>query len=141
MRSFSWEIFVGAILLFFVAILVSNEKEAEERRDRRETRPSITLEKSIANTIEKSIQAANEAVDVASEAVEASVEASSKAAATSTREAGQDGTKNVVTGTQNLESKIEQKAREIEQKIKENTTGRLSPSQALQTMPSYAGKH
>lgn len=70
MRSFSWEIFVGAILLFFVAILVSNEKEAEERRDRRETRPSITLEKSIANTIEKSIQAANEAVDVASEAVE-----------------------------------------------------------------------
>ena len=69
MRSFSWEIFVGAILLFFVAILVSNEKEAEERRDRRETRPSITLEKSIANTIEKSIQAANEAVDVASEAV------------------------------------------------------------------------
>ena len=51
MRSFSWEIFVGAILLFFVAILVSNEKEAEERRDRRETRPSITLEKSIANTI------------------------------------------------------------------------------------------
>lgn len=138
MRSFSWEIFVGAILLFFVAILVSNEKEAEERRDRRETRPSITLEKSIANTIEKSIQAANEAVDVASEAVEASVEASSKAAATSTREAGQDGTKNVVTGTQNLESKIEQKAREIEQKIKENTTGRLSPSQALQTMPNQS---
>lgn len=134
MRSFSWEIFVGAILLFFVAILVSNEKEAEERRDRRETRPSITLEKSIANTIEKSIQAANEAVDVASEAVEAS----SKAAATSTREAGQDGTKNVVTGTQNLESKIEQKAREIEQKIKENTTGRLSPSQALQTMPNQS---
>jgi len=138
MRSFSWEIFVGAILLFFVAILVSNEKEAEERRDRRETRPSITLEKSIANTIEKSIQAANEAVDVASEAVEASVEASSKAAATSTREAGQDGTKNVVTGTQNLESKIEQKAREIERKIKENTTGRLSPSQALQTMPNQS---
>ena len=85
MRSFSWEIFVGAILLFFVAILVSNEKEAEERR-----------------------------------------------------EAGQDGTENIFSGTQNLESKIEQKAREIEQKIKENTTGRLSPSQALQTMPNQS---
>lgn len=134
MRSFSWEIFVGAILLFFVAILVSNEKEAEERRDRRAARPSITLEKSIANTIEKSIQAANEAVDVASEAIEAS----SKAAERSNREAGQDGTEKVVSGTQSLESKIEQKAREIEQKIIENTTGRLSPSQALQTMPNQS---
>lgn len=85
MRSFSWEIFVGAILLFFVAILVSNEKEAEERR-----------------------------------------------------EAGLDGTKNIFSGTQNLESKIEQKAREIEQKIKEYTTGRLSQSQALQTMPNQS---
>jgi len=134
MRSFSWEIFVGAILLFFVAILVSNEKYLQERRDRRAARPSITLEKSIANTIEKSIQAANEAVDVASEAVEAS----SKAAERSTREAGQDGKENVVSGTQSLESKIEQKAREIEQKIIENTTGRLSPSQALQTMPNQS---
>lgn len=134
MRSFSWEIFVGAILLFFVAILVSNEKYLQERRDRRAAQPSITLEKSIANTIEKSIQAANEAVDVASEAVEAS----SKAAERSTREAGQDGTENVVSGTQSLESKIEQKAREIEQKIIENTTGRLSPSQALQTMPNQS---
>lgn len=134
MRSFSWEIFVGAILLFFVAILVSNEKYLQERRDRRAAQPSITLEKSIANTIEKSIQAANEAVDVASEAVEAS----SKAAERSTREAGQDGKENVVSGTQSLESKIEQKAREIEQKIIENTTGRLSPSQALQTMPNQS---
>lgn len=134
MRSFSWEIFVGAILLFFVAILVTNEKYLQERRDRRAARPSITLEKSIANTIEKSIQAANEAVDVASEAVEAS----SKAAERSTREAGQDGKENVVSGTQSLESKIEQKAREIEQKIIENTTGRLSPSQALQTMPNQS---
>jgi len=134
MRSFSWEIFVGAILLFFVAILVSNEKYLQERRDRRAAQPSITLEKSIANTIEKSIQAANEALDVASEAVEAS----SKAAERSTREAGQDGTENVVSGTQSLESKIEQKAREIEQKIIENTTGRLSPSQALQTMPNQS---
>jgi len=134
MRSFSWEIFVGAILLFFVAILVSNEKYLKERRDRRAAQPSITLEKSIANTIEKSIQAANEAVDVVSEAVEAS----SKAAERSTREAGQDGTENVVSGTQSLESKIEQKAREIEQKIIENTTGRLSPSQALQTMPNQS---
>jgi len=134
MRSFSWEIFVGAILLFFVAILVSNEKYLKERRDRRAAQPSITLEKSIANTIEKSIQAANEAVDVASEAVEAS----SKAAERSTREAGQDGKENVVSGTQSLESKIEQKAREIEQKIIENTTGRLSPSQALQTMPNQS---
>ena len=134
MRSFSWEIFVGAILLFFVAILVSNEKYLQERRDRRAAQPSITLEKSIANTIEKSIQAANEAVDVASEAVEAS----SKTAERSTREAGQDGKENVVSGTQSLESKIEQKAREIEQKIIENTTGRLSPSQALQTMPNQS---
>ena len=134
MRSFSWEIFVGAILLFFVAILVSNEKYLQERRDRRAAQPSITLEKSIANTIEKSIQAANEAVDVASEAIEAS----SKAAERSTREAGQDGKENVVSGTQSLESKIEQKAREIEQKIIENTTGRLSPSQALQTMPNQS---
>ena len=134
MRSFSWEIFVGAILLFFVAILVSNEKYLQERRYRRAARPSITLEKSIANTIEKSIQAANEAVDVASEAIEAS----SKAAERSNREAGQDGKENVVSGTQSLESKIEQKAREIEQKIKENTTGRLSPSQALQTMPNQS---
>tara|TARA_Y200000002_G_scaffold348892_2_gene325172 strand:+ start:885 stop:2138 length:1254 start_codon:yes stop_codon:yes gene_type:complete len=85
MRSFSWEIFVGAILLFFVAILVSNEKEAKERR-----------------------------------------------------EAGLDGTKNIFSGTQNLESKIQQKAREIEQKIKENTTGRLSQSQALQTIPNQS---
>ena len=141
MRSFSWEIFVGAILLFFVAILVSNEKEAEERRDRRAARPSITLEKSIANTIEKSIQAANEAVDVANEAVDVAseaVEASSKAAERSNRETGQDGTEKVVSGTQSLESKIEQKAREIEQKIIENTTGRLSPSQALQTMPNQS---
>lgn len=134
MRSFSWEIFVGAILLFFVAILVSNEKYLQERRYRRAAQPSITLEKSIANTIEKSIQAANEAVDVASEAIEAS----SKAAERSNREAGQDGKENVVSGTQSLESKIEQKAREIEQKIKENTTGRLSPSQALQTMPNQS---
>jgi len=134
MRSFSWEIFVGAILLFFVAILVSNEKYLQERRYRRAARPSITLEKSIANSIEKSIQAANEAVDVASEAIEAS----SKAAERSNREAGQDGKENVVSGTQSLESKIEQKAREIEQKIIENTTGRLSPSQALQTMPNQS---
>lgn len=134
MRSFSWEIFVAAILLFFVAILVSNEKEAEDRRDRKETRPSIALDKSIANTIEKSIEAANAAVDVAKEAVEAS----SRAAATETREAGQDGAENVDSRTQNLESKIEEKAREIEQKIKENTTGRLSPSQALQSMPNQS---
>jgi hypothetical protein len=134
MRSFSWEIFVAAILLFFVAILVSNEKEAEDRRDRKETRPSIALDKSIANTIEKSIEAANAAVDVAKEAVEAS----SRAAATKTREAGQDGAENVDSRTQNLESKIEEKAREIEQKIKENTTGRLSPSQALQSMPNQS---
>lgn len=85
MRSFSWEIFVEAILLFFVAILLSNEKEAEERR-----------------------------------------------------EEGQDGTENIFSRTQNLESKIEQKAREIEQKIKENTMGRLSQSQALQTMPNQS---
>ena len=85
MRSFSWEIFVAAILLFFVAILVSNEKEAEERR-----------------------------------------------------EAEQNGTENIVSRTQKLESKIEQKAREIEQKIKENTAGRLSQSQALQTMPNQS---
>ncbi len=85
MRSFSWEIFVAAILLFFVAILVSNKKEAEERR-----------------------------------------------------EAEQNGTENIVSRTQKLESKIEQKAREIEQKIKENTTGRLSQSQALQTMPNQS---
>lgn len=134
MRSFSWEIFVAAILLLFVAILVSNEKEAEDRRDRKETRPSIALDKSIANTIEKSIDAANAAVDVANEAVEAS----SRAAATETREAGQDGAENVDSRTQNLESKIEEKAREIEQKIKENTTGRLSPSQALQSMPNQS---
>jgi hypothetical protein len=134
MRSFSWEIFVAAILLFFVAILVSNEKEAEDRRDRKETRPSIALDKSIANTIEKSIEAANAALDVAKEAVEAS----SRAAATETREAGQDGAENVDSRTQNLESKIEEKAREIEQKIKENTTGRLSPSQALQSMPNQS---
>ena len=134
MRSFSWEIFVGAILLFFVAILVSNEKYLQERLYRRAAQPSITLEKSIANTIEKSIQAANEAVDVASEAIEAS----SKATERSNREAGQDGKENVVSGTQSLESKIEQKAREIEQKIIENTTGRLSPSQALQTMPNQS---
>ena len=134
MRSFSWEIFVAAILLFFVAILVSNEKEAEDRRDRKETRPSIALDKSIANTIEKSIEAANAAVDAANEAVEAS----SRAAATETREAGQDGAENVDSRTQNLESKIEEKAREIEQKIKENTTGRLSPSQALQSMPNQS---
>ena len=141
MRSFSWEIFVGAILLFFVAILVSNEKYLQERRDRRAAQPSITLEKSIANTIEKSIQAANEAVDVANEAVDVAseaIEASSKAAERSNRETGQDGTEKVVSGTQSLESKIEQKAREIEQKIIENTTGRLSPSQALQTMPNQS---
>ena len=29
MRSFSWEIFVRAILLFFVALLVSNENYQE----------------------------------------------------------------------------------------------------------------
>ena len=85
MRSFSWEIFVGSILLFFVALLLSNEKDTDERR-----------------------------------------------------EAGQDGMENIFSETQNLESKIEQKDREIEQKIKENTTGRLSPSQALQTMPNQS---
>ncbi len=134
MRSFSWEIFVGAILLFFVAILVSNEKEAEEKRDRQEARPSVILEKSIAHTIEKTIKAANEAVEVANQAVEAS----SKAAATSTSEAGQDRKARLVSKAQSIESKIEQKARQIEQKIKENTTGRLSPSQALQTMPNQS---
>ena len=118
MRSYSWEFFVGAILLFFVAILVSNEKEAEERRDRRETRPSITFEKSISNTIEKSIQAANEAIDVA----RAAVEASRKAAANKTRAAGQTRTKTVVTAPQNLHYTNEQTTTQQAQKIKQNTT-------------------
>lgn len=134
MRSFSWEIFVGAILLFFVAILVSNEKEAEEKRDRQEARPSVILEKSIAHTIDKTIKAANEAVEVANQAVEAS----SKAATTSTSEAGQDRKARLVSKAQSIESKIEQKARQIEQKIKESTTEQLPPLQSAQPIPNQS---
>ena len=43
MRSFSWEIFVRAILLFFVAKLVNNKNHQEERRNRDNTHPSMSV--------------------------------------------------------------------------------------------------
>ena len=127
MRSFSWEIFVGAILLFFVALLVSNESHQQERRDRENTNPSRALEQSIANTIEKSIQAANEALEVANQAVEATTQISDP-------DNKQNENKPLSSKAQNLESQIEQKAQELEQKIKEESTGRLAPSQAVQVI-------
>ena len=127
MRSFSWEIFVGAILLFFVALLVSNESHQQERRDRENTNPSRALEQSIANTIEKSIQAANEALEVANQAVEATTQISDP-------DNKQNENEPLSSKAQNLESQIEQKAQELEQKIKEESTGRLAPSQAVQAI-------
>ena len=127
MRSFSWEIFVGAILLFFVALLVSNENYQQERRDREDTSPSRALERSIAITIEKSIQAANDAVEVANQAVEAKTQ-------TSDNDNKQNKNESLSSKAQNLEFQIEQKAQELKQKINENTTGRLAPSQAVQAI-------
>ena len=56
MRSFSWEIFAGAILLFFVAILVNNKSHQEEIRNRENTHPSMLFEQSIAITANKSMK-------------------------------------------------------------------------------------
>ena len=97
MRSFSWEIFVGAILLFFVAIVVNNKNHQEERRNRENTNhPSILFEQSIAITVKKSIKAAKDAV-----------EPSSKAMEIPTSEVGQKETLRLVTGPHVLRSKFE----------------------------------
>ena len=96
MRSFSWEIFVGAILLFFVAIVVNNKNHQEERRNRENTHPSILFEQSIAITVKKSIKAAKDAV-----------EPSSKAMEIPTNEVGQKETLRLVTGPHVLRSKFE----------------------------------
>lgn len=63
MRSFSWEIFVGAILLFFMAILVNDKSHQEEIRNRENTHPSMLFEQSIAITVNKSMKAAKHAVE------------------------------------------------------------------------------
>ena len=96
MRSFSWEIFVGAILLFFVAIVVNNKNHQEERRNRENTHPSMLFEQSIAITVKKSIKAAKDAV-----------EPSSKAMEIPTSEVGQKKTLRLVTGPHVLRSKFE----------------------------------
>ena len=96
MRSFSWEIFIGAILLFFVAIVVNNKNHQEERRNRENTHPSMLFEQSIAITVKKSIKAAKDAV-----------EPSSKAMEIPTSEVGQKETLRLVTGPHVLRSKFE----------------------------------
>ena len=96
MRSFSWEIFVGAILLFFVAIVVNNKNHQEERHNRENTHPSMLFEQSIAITVKKSIKAAKDAV-----------EPSSKAMEIPTSEVGQKETLRLVTGPHVLRSKFE----------------------------------
>ena len=76
MRSFSWEIFVGAILLFFVAILVNNKSHQEEIRNRSKwenTHPSMLFEQSIAITVNKSMKAAKDAVEPISKAMAISI--------------------------------------------------------------------
>ena len=96
MRSFSWEIFVEAILLFFVAILINNKNHQEERRSRKKTHPSMLLEQSIDITVKKSIKAAKDGV-----------EPSSKAIVTTTSEVGQKETVSVVSEPQSFKSKFE----------------------------------
>jgi len=73
MRSFSWEIFVRAILLFFVAKLVNNKNHQEERRNRENTHPSMLFEQSIAITANKSMKAAKDAVEPISKAMAISI--------------------------------------------------------------------
>tara|TARA_B100000900_G_scaffold391049_1_gene385292 strand:+ start:1126 stop:1416 length:291 start_codon:yes stop_codon:yes gene_type:complete len=96
MRSFSWEIFVEAILLFFVAILVNNKSHKKERRIRENTHPSMLLKQSIAITEKKSVKAAKD-----------TVEPSSKAMVKTTSDVGQKETLNVVPEPQALKSKFE----------------------------------
>lgn len=96
MRSFSWEIFVGAILLFFMAILVNNKSHQEETRNRENTHPSMLLEQSIAITVNKSIKAATNAV-----------EPSSKAMAISISEIGEKETVSLVSEPHILKLKFE----------------------------------
>jgi len=73
MRSFSWEIFVGAILLFFVSILVNNKSHQEEIRNRENTHPSMLFEQSIAITVNKTMKAARDAVEPISKAMAISI--------------------------------------------------------------------
>ena len=73
MRSFSWEIFVGAILLFFVAILVNNKSHQVEIRNRENTHLSMLLEQSIAITVNKSMKTAKDAVEPISKAMAISI--------------------------------------------------------------------
>ena len=96
MRSFSWEIFVGAILLFFVAILVNNKSHQEEIRNRENTHLSMLLEQSIAITVNKSMKAAKDAV-----------EPISKAMAISISEVGEKETVSLVYEPQILKQKFE----------------------------------
>ena len=87
MRSFSWEIFIRAIPLFFVTKLVNNKNHQEERRNRENTHPSMLFEQCIAIIVKKSIKAAKDAV-----------EPSGKAMEISTSEVGGKETVSVVTG-------------------------------------------
>ena len=96
MRSFSCEIFVRAILLFFVTKLVNNKNHQEERRNRENTHPSMLFEQCIAIIVKKSIKAAKDAV-----------EPSGKAMEISTSGVGEKETVSVVTGPQVLRSKFE----------------------------------
>lgn len=96
MRSFSWEILIRAILLFFVTKLLNNKNHQEERRNRENTHPSMLFEQSIAIIVKKSIKAAKDAV-----------EPSGKAMEISTSEVGEKETVRVVTGPQFLRSKFE----------------------------------
>ena len=96
MRSFSWEIFAGAILLFFVAILVNNKSHQEEIRNRENTHPSMLFEQSIAITANKSMKAAKDAV-----------EPSSKAMAISISEVGEKETVSLMSEPQTLKVKFE----------------------------------